>query len=155
MTNATWTKLRDGSWGAKTTTPVARGCELRITNRAGEVTTSLVGAVVWTNRKDCWLVSIASEIKGATRRTSPRARRYLPGLSQGYAGAPSYREWEAEARAVAMTPADYAAEARQYDEEGEDYNDPNPGDDGCTPEQLGHGERGYYANRRQHFAGGC
>lgn len=62
-TTTTPAKLRDGSWGARTTTPVQTGDTITITTKSGKTWDARVGRVIWTNGTAC-LVSTST---GAAR----------------------------------------------------------------------------------------
>jgi hypothetical protein len=47
MAQATYTKLRDGSWGIRATTPVTAGQVITVTKKDGTQKQEKVGAVVW------------------------------------------------------------------------------------------------------------
>ena len=66
---ATYTKLRDGSWGIRSNLKLTVGQNVPVTKRNGTSKTEQVTKVLWTDGK-VWLASI-----GQQTRTSGQARR--------------------------------------------------------------------------------
>lgn len=74
QTQATWTKLRNGTWGARGDAgAMAAGEQIEITTRAGKVTVATVERVVWTDGQ----VAIAAVAERArTRRSNGTGHRH-------------------------------------------------------------------------------
>ncbi len=72
QTQATWTKLRNGTWGARgDADAMAAGEQIEITTRAGKVTVATVERVVWTDGQ----VTIAAvQERARTRRNNGNGR---------------------------------------------------------------------------------
>lgn len=65
MSNATYTKLRDGSWGIRATAAVSPGSLVTVTKKSGESKSETVDRIVWSGN-GVWLCSIR---KTAAERT--------------------------------------------------------------------------------------
>jgi hypothetical protein len=85
----TYTKLRDGSWGLRSTESIAAGARIAVAKKSGETKIETVGRVVWTGNG----ITLAT-IQGsaATRRARAgygreNCRRYG---WDGVVGSPSY-----------------------------------------------------------------
>jgi hypothetical protein len=65
----TFTKLRTGSWGIKSTTPVAKGDRVEVQKKSGERQTVTVERIVWSGN-GVWLCAIRAEPKSGGRRGS-------------------------------------------------------------------------------------
>jgi hypothetical protein len=46
---ATWTKLRDGSWGIRVAGPARQGESFEVRSKDGRISLATVARVVWTN----------------------------------------------------------------------------------------------------------
>ncbi len=66
----TYTKLRDGSWGVRSTEKLASGQKVVVAKKSGETKTETVGKVLWSG-DGITLASIAtnSEPSGSSRRS--------------------------------------------------------------------------------------
>jgi hypothetical protein len=67
----TFTKLRSGSWGIKSTTPVAKGDRVEVAKKSGERQTVTVERVVWSGN-GVWLCAIRSEPRSSGSRHGGR-----------------------------------------------------------------------------------
>lgn len=69
---ATFTKLRDGSWGLRIVGPnaVEPGQTVTVTKKSDETSTERVGEVIWSDGKGVTLAKIAARV------TTPAAPRY-------------------------------------------------------------------------------
>jgi hypothetical protein len=56
-TAASYSKLRDGNWGIRSTTPVKEGETITVETKAGVRKTETVGRVLWTG-SGVWLATI-------------------------------------------------------------------------------------------------
>lgn len=54
---ATYTKLRDGSWGIRATNAVAPGASISVTKKSGENKIENIGRVIWSGN-GVWLATI-------------------------------------------------------------------------------------------------
>jgi hypothetical protein len=84
---ATYTKLRDGSWGIRSTREVVPGMSVVVTKKGGEAKNERVARIIWTDGK-VWLASIKPRAKGggnAPRREDCRKYGW-----DGVHGSPSY-----------------------------------------------------------------
>jgi hypothetical protein len=70
---ATYTKLRDGSWGVRVVGTVAPGAMVQVVKKSGESKTKIIGRVVWTGN-GVTLATLACESTRST--THRRGRRY-------------------------------------------------------------------------------
>jgi hypothetical protein len=88
IATATFTKLKDGSWGLRVAGEVAAGDEVTVSKRDGSSETKSVGRVLWTG-SGVALCTIADS--GARRSGTMRYR----GQSRGGAAAPvpGYSQW--------------------------------------------------------------
>lgn len=64
---ATYTKLRDGSWGIRVDSPVAPGTTITVTKKSGETKTETVSHVLWSGQ-GVTLCSIAQSRHGHSHR---------------------------------------------------------------------------------------
>jgi hypothetical protein len=87
----TFTKLRSGSWGIKSTTSVAAGDRVTVTKKSGERQTVTVERVVFAGN-GVWLAAIRSEPKSGGRRGG-HGGRYECGECGEYV-TPGTRCWE-------------------------------------------------------------
>jgi hypothetical protein len=67
---ATYTKLRDGSWGVRVVGTVAPGATVQVTKKSGESKTETVGKVIWTGNG----VTLATLARESTPRPTTRRR---------------------------------------------------------------------------------
>jgi len=77
-TFATYTKLRDGSWGIKTTAATVRpGAQFVVRKQSGETKTETVGKVVWSGDgvTICSIASSSAQRKPTSSISRP-GRRY-------------------------------------------------------------------------------
>lgn len=66
---ATYTKLRDGSWGLRATQPLQTGQSITVTKKSGETKAETVGRVLWTGNG----VTLATIAQGGSSRSSRSA----------------------------------------------------------------------------------
>lgn len=77
MTTASFSKLRDGSWGIRVVDyplPIEAGDEFTITTRDGSIRSAIVSRVVWTDGR----TSLCA-IRQQARRARPAERAYWDG----------------------------------------------------------------------------
>lgn len=84
---ATWTKLRDGSWGVRVAGPARAGERLTVTKRDGSSSLVTLGEVAWTDGAVS-LCRVAADLtartpRGARRTTAARTRGTWTGCSCG------------------------------------------------------------------------
>jgi hypothetical protein len=72
--NATYTKLRDGSWGIRVTGTAKAGDVVTVTKRSGEAVNATVGRVVWTGNG----VSLCEVAAAPKRGRRPAAKPQGP-----------------------------------------------------------------------------
>lgn len=77
-TQATPAKLRDGSWGARTTQRVTTGSLIQVRTRGGKTWTASVCEVVWTDGAVCLVRT------GENAKPAPRARKRRNFHARGY-----------------------------------------------------------------------
>ena len=66
--NATWTKLKDGTWGVRAPAGVTVGSQLTITTKAGKTSVETVAQVLWTGTaKDGQSASLVSVVRSLRR----------------------------------------------------------------------------------------
>ncbi len=61
--SATYTKLKDGSWGIRSTSAVQAGDQVTVTKKSGESKTETVGRVLWTGN-GVWLCTVQQTSNG-------------------------------------------------------------------------------------------
>lgn len=73
-TTATYTKLRDGSWGIRAPFPVTAGQAITVTKKSGESKTEKISRVLWSGDgiTFCAIVKLTSGAAGTYRRSSGR-----------------------------------------------------------------------------------
>jgi len=82
------TKLRDGSWGARTKGVPAIGDTITITTKAGKTWNAQVTSLVWTDQKVAIVSTKSLDRAPSTSTPRPSRRRFVP---CGYPGChPSY-----------------------------------------------------------------
>ncbi len=75
MAKITWAKLRDGSWGLRSSTPLSEGAVVTVTKRSGETSQATVGGEVWSAPdKGVYLYRLASDGQQRQPRKPRRAR---------------------------------------------------------------------------------
>jgi hypothetical protein len=75
----TYTKLRDGSWGIRTTEAVTAGQTVTVTKKGGETKQETVGRVLWTGDG----ITLATVVETAARPGKGRSRGTWTGCSCG------------------------------------------------------------------------
>ena len=75
MSTATYTKLKNQSWGLRVVGPVKAGDTLTVTKQSGETKTETVEAVLWTG-DNVALCSIAKTAHSAPTRSAPARSSY-------------------------------------------------------------------------------
>lgn len=69
---ASYTKLRSGEWGVRSTTPIEAGQVVSVTKKSGETKTETISKVLWSGN-GVWLASIGARSDSRSgRRTSGR-----------------------------------------------------------------------------------
>jgi hypothetical protein len=90
--STTWTKLKDGSWGLRSTSPLNEGATVIVSKRDGTTSSVFVGSKVWSGegvylytKKDI-SPSSQGKVSCAPRRSSKRPFRPCgyPGCSPSY-----------------------------------------------------------------------
>jgi hypothetical protein len=64
---ATWTKLKDGTWGIRAEGKVAVGTSVEVRKKSGESETRTVARVIWTDGK----ISLCSVGASRSKRRGP------------------------------------------------------------------------------------
>lgn len=79
-----YSKLRTGNWGIRSTTKVVEGQSVTVTKKSGESKSETIQKIVWTDNAGVWLCAIGAPVTTSRRRTS--------GIPCGYPGCnpPSY-----------------------------------------------------------------
>ncbi len=80
--SATYTKLKNGSWGVRSTTPVAPGDNVLVTKRDQTTKLEIIDHVVWTG-EGVWIAAFRSSTKtpAQDRARTPGSRRRRGGGS--------------------------------------------------------------------------
>lgn len=91
MANVTYTKLRSGNWGIRSTSALTVGGSVRVTKKSGETKDETVGPLVWSGN-GVWLYAIASERPSRPATRSYGRRPYASGAGQA-ANVPGYSSW--------------------------------------------------------------
>jgi hypothetical protein len=73
--NATYTKLRDGSWGIRVTGTAKAGDVVTVTKRSGETVNATVGRVVWSGNGVSLCEVAAAPKRGRRAAAKPRVQR--------------------------------------------------------------------------------
>ena len=73
-----YSKLRTGNWGIRSTTKVLEGQIVTVTKKSGEVKCETVQKIVWTDGATAWLCAIGAPVATSRRRSS--------GVPCGYPG---------------------------------------------------------------------
>jgi hypothetical protein len=82
----TWTKLKDGSWGLRSTEALNTGNLVTVTRKDGTAATVPVGALVWTGNGVWLYVAGAKTEDGAKPATSAKPNRPSGWRPCGYPG---------------------------------------------------------------------
>jgi hypothetical protein len=82
MTNTTtYTKLKTGAWGVRTTAPVKQGDRVQVSKRDGSTKIETIDRVLWTDGVGVWLCAIGgaattSRPYGSGHGSAPAVRGY-------------------------------------------------------------------------------
>lgn len=74
-TTATYTKLRDGSWGLRVQGKAFDGQDVLVTTRAGRTVEESVGKVLWSDGKISLCKTFASQMPRRGKASAGRCRR--------------------------------------------------------------------------------
>lgn len=77
--SATYTKLKDGTWGIRSTSKISDGQTVTVTKKSGESKRETVGKVIWTGN-GVWLATVAGSSSPAT--SGSRRSGYSGGSSE-------------------------------------------------------------------------
>jgi len=72
--SASYTKLRDGSWGLRIQGSAQKGQSVIVTKKSGETKTEIVGKILWSMENGITLVAIAQSGNSHSRSSDGRRR---------------------------------------------------------------------------------
>lgn len=91
----TYTKLRSGSWGIRSTSKIEAGQSVTVTKKSGETKLETIDRVIWTDGK-VWLASISPAKSQSQSQSGPSASSKIERTYRrkygwdGVRGSPSY-----------------------------------------------------------------